>query len=135
VSEKRAINPSDLAAPKGFAHGWLVESGDARTLYLAGQCAHDRDGALCHQGDLVGQLRLALRNIESVLRDAEMVFGDLVQLNLYVRSRDDYTAARRGFGAVWREIGGKHYPAMAMFEVSSLFDPDALIEIQGIAAS
>lgn len=135
MSQKRQINPEELAPPKGFAHGWLVESGDARTLYLAGQCAHDREGSLCHPGDLVGQLEVALRNIESVLRGADMAFGDLVQLNLYVRSRDDYTTARRGFGAVWREIGGDHYPAMAVFEVSSLFDPAALIEIQGIAAS
>ncbi len=63
-----------------------------------------------------------------------MEFTDVVQLNLYVRSRDDYAAARREFGQVWRKYCGKHYPAMAMFMVASLYDPDALIEIQGIAA-
>jgi len=113
----------------------LVESGGGKTLYLAGQCAHDREGALVGQGDLVRQLDVALSNIGAVLRDAGMEFTDVVQLNFFVRSRDDYATARREFGRVWRGHCGVHYPAMAMFMVSSLFDPDALIEIQGIAAS
>ena len=49
-------------------------------------------------------------------------------------SRDDYATARKEFGRVWRKHCGKHYPGMAMFQVVSLFDPDARIEVQGIAA-
>ena len=135
MSEKRPINPDELAPPVGFAHAWLVESAAARTLYLAGQCGHDRDGRLPEPGDLVGQLDRAMANIGCVLRDAEMTFADVVQLNFYVRSRDDYAAARKAFGKVWRRHCDRHFPAMAMFEVNSLFDPDALIEIQGVAAS
>ena len=131
---KRPINPEDLSEPIGFAHGWLVENGDAATLYLAGQCAYDKAGAVQHVGDLAGQLELAMRNIGSVLRDADMGFEDVVQLNFYVRSRDDYATARREFGRIWKELCGRHYPAMAMFQIMSLFDPKALIEIQGIAA-
>jgi enamine deaminase RidA (YjgF/YER057c/UK114 family) len=56
-------------------------------------------------------------------------------LNFYVIDRNDYALARREFGKVWRRHCGKHYPGMAMFQVVSLFDPQALIEIQGIAAS
>ncbi|MCA8958738.1 MAG: RidA family protein [Planctomycetes bacterium] len=134
MSHKRPINPTELAEPVGFAHGWLVESADQRTLYLAGQCGYDRSGAVQNPGDLVAQLELALANIGLVLRDAGMEFEDVVQLNFYVRSRDDYALARREFGRVWRTHCGKHYPAMAMFMVSSLFDVAALIEIQGIAA-
>lgn len=131
---KRPINPPDLAPPVGFAHGWLVEHGEQRTLYLAGECGYDRTGAVVHKGDLVGQLELALANIGAILRDAGMTFEDVVQLNFYVTSRDDYATARKEFGRVWRQRCGKHYPGMAMFEVSSLFDPEARIEIQGIAA-
>ena len=134
ATRKLPINPDTLAAPQGFAHGWLVETGDARTLYLAGQCAHDRDGNITCAGDLVGQLDRAIQNIQDVLEAAEMSFADVVQLNFYVLSRDDYTTARKQFGAVWKRRCGKHYPAMAMFMVSSLFDAQALIEIQGIAA-
>jgi enamine deaminase RidA (YjgF/YER057c/UK114 family) len=131
---KRPINPAELAAPIGFAHGWLVESAGARTLYLAGQCGYDRAGVVVHKGDLVGQCDQALANIGLVLRDAGMTFADVVQLNFYVTSRDDYAAARKAFGQVWRRHCGKHYPGMAMFQVVSLFDPEARIEIQGIAA-
>jgi enamine deaminase RidA (YjgF/YER057c/UK114 family) len=131
---KRAINPADLAAPIGFAHAWLVEHGEQRTLYLAGQCGYDQAGVVVDKGDLVEQLDRALANIGSVLREAEMAFEDVVQLNFYVTSRDDYAAARREFGKVWRRHCGKHYPGMAMFQVVSLFDPEARIEVQGIAA-
>ena len=131
---KRPINPAALPPPVGFAHAWLVENGEAATLYLAGQCGYDGEGAILHRGDLMAQADAALANIRLVLAEAGMEFTDIVQLNLYVRSRDDYAAARRAFGKVWRKHCGKHYPAMAMFEVNSLFDPDALIEIQGIAA-
>lgn len=131
---KRAVNPSDLAPPIGFAHGWLVEHGEQRTLYLAGQCGYDQKGAVVEPGDLVAQLDRALGNVGCVLRDAGLGFEDVVQLNFYVRSRDDYALARKQIGAVWRRHCGRHYPGMAMFEVVSLFDPAALVEIQGIAA-
>lgn len=134
MAKRRAIDPDTLAAPVGFAHGWLVEAADTRTLYLAGQCGYDRDGRIVEPGDLVGQLRRAMRNVGDVLRAAEMDFSHVVQLNFFVTSRDDYALARREFGQVWKELCGRHFPAMAMFMVVSLFDPAARIEIQGIAA-
>ena len=131
---KRPINPDDLSVPVGFAHAWLVESESQQTLYLAGQCGYDKSGAVMHKGDLAGQLDQAMANIAAILRDAKMEFADVVQLNFYVTSRNDYSQARKQFGAVWKKYCGKHYPGMAMFQVVSLFDPDALIEVQGIAA-
>lgn len=131
---KKAINPSDLAPPVGFAHGWLVENGEAKTLYLAGQCGYDAEGRVTAPGDLVAQLDRALENLGAVLREAGMDYPDLVQLNLYVTSRHDYATARAEFGRVWRRHCQRHYPAMALFEVVSLFDLQARIEIQGIAA-
>jgi enamine deaminase RidA (YjgF/YER057c/UK114 family) len=134
VSTKTAINPASLVRPVGFAHGWLVAGASGATLYLAGQCGHDAEGRITTPGDLVGQLDRALHNVGEVLRAAEMTFSDLVQLDFYVTSRDDYATARRAFGAVWRRYCDRHYPAMAMFMVAGLFDPQAVIEIQGIAA-
>jgi len=131
---KQAINPNSLVTPKGFVHGWLVSGDATRTLYLAGQCAYDREGRMQRVGDLVGQLEISMQNLGEVLREAGMGYEDLVQLNFYVLSRDDYTLARKEFGRVWRELCGGHYPAMALFMVSGLFEPVALIEIQGIAA-
>ena len=131
---KRPINPSDLAPPVGFQHGWLVENADQRTLYLAGQCGYDAAGKVESPGDLVAQLEKALANIGSILRDAEMAFEDVVQLNFYVTSRDDYAHARKAIGKVWRTHCGKHFPGMAMFQIVSLLDPEARVEVQGIAA-
>ena len=132
---KRPINPDDLAKPQGFAHAWLVESSAQNTLYLAGQCGCDREGRIASPGDLVAQLDLAMSNIVCILRDADMVFSDVVQLNFFVRSRNDYATARREFGKVWRKHSDRHFPAMAMFRVEGLYEPEALIEIQGIACS
>lgn len=131
---KRAINPPELAAPVGFAHAWLVENPAGSTLYLAGQCGYDQAGVVVHKGDLVGQLDQAMGNIGVILRDAGMTFADVVQLNFYVTRRDDYAHARKAFGQVWKKHCGRHFPGMAMFQVVSLFDPEARIEIQGIAA-
>ena len=131
---KRAINPPELAPPVGFAHAWLVEHQDQGTLWLAGQCGCDQQGRIESPGDLVAQLDRALANIGVILRAAGMAFADVVQLDLYVTSRDDYATARQAFAQVWRRHCGRHYPAMAMFEVVSLFDPAARIELQGVAA-
>jgi enamine deaminase RidA (YjgF/YER057c/UK114 family) len=76
-----------------------------------------------------------MSNIVCILRDADMVFSDVVQLNFFVRSRNDYATARSEFGKVWRKHSDRHFPAMAMFMVEGLYEPDALIEIQGIACS
>ena len=96
---KRAVNPEDLSPPVGFAHAWLVESGngDQRTLYLAGQCGYDSAGCVESQ-DIAAQLDRAMANIAAI-RDAEMTFADVVQLN-YVTSRNDYATARKEFGRV-----------------------------------
>ena len=134
MSQKRPINPPELAEPIGFAHAWLVEGAETKTLYLAGQCGYDQAGAVTAPGDLVAQLDQAMANIGCILAASEMAYEDIVQLNFFVRSRDDYATARREFGKTWRKHADRHFPAMAMFMVSSLFDPDALIEIQGVAA-
>jgi enamine deaminase RidA (YjgF/YER057c/UK114 family) len=135
MSRKAPVNPAGLCAPVGFAHGWLVESDDRRTLYLAGQCGHDASGAIASPGDLVAQFDRALANLGEVLREVGMGFEDVVQLNLFVLSRQDYIEARKQLGVAWRRHFGTHYPAMAMFTVVGLLDAEALIEIQGVAAS
>ncbi len=131
---KRAINPDSLAPPVGFAHGWLVKSGELSTLYFAGQCGYDLTGRVTSRGDLVAQTDKAMANLGCVLEDAELGYEDVVQLNFYLCSGEDYHLARKELGSVWRRYFGSHYPAMALFVVVSLYDPDAVIEIQGIAA-
>lgn len=134
MAEKIAINPPELAEPIGFAHAWLVKGAETDTLYLAGQCGYDQAGRVTAPGDLVAQMDQAMANIGVILAAAEMEWSDVMQLNFYVTSRDDYAASRKAFGQAWKKHCGRHFPAMAMFQVVSLFDVEARIEIQGVAA-
>ena len=129
--KQRIINPSTLSRPSGFSHGILVEGG--RTLFLAGQTGSDATGRIVDPNDLVRQFDLAIANLGAVVADAGGVLGDVVKLNVFVRSRDDYVAKLKPLGEVFREHFGGHYPAMALFEVSGLFQKEALVEIEGIA--
>jgi enamine deaminase RidA (YjgF/YER057c/UK114 family) len=129
--KQRIINPPTLARPSGFSHGILVEGG--RTLFLAGQTGSDPDGRIADPNDLVRQFDLAIANLGAVVREAGGALGDVVKLNVFVRSRDDYVAKRKPLGEVFRKHFGGHYPAMALFEVSGLFQKEALVEIEGIA--
>ena len=127
---KVPVNPPGLAKPSGFSHG--VEA-RGRLLFLAGQTAQDAAGRLVSRGDLVGQFRQALANVGTVLEARGGTFRDLVKLTFYVLDRDDYRANVKPIGRVYREMLGGYYPATTLVEVKGLWDPDALIEIDGFA--
>jgi enamine deaminase RidA (YjgF/YER057c/UK114 family) len=131
TASKRIINPPGLATPIGFSHGIATRGGTM--LFLAGQDASDANGAIVAPGDLVGQMRRVLENLRAVATAAGGGMQDVVQLTIFVRDRADYIAKRKPLGAVFRDYFGGYYPAMALFEVSGFYQPEALIEIQGIA--
>lgn len=122
------VNPPSLATPVGFAHGTLA----GRTLYLGGQTAMDRDGAIV-PGGIVEQFRQAFSNILATLEAAGGAPEDLVSLTIYLTDIPDYQRNGREIGRVWRELAGAHYPAMAGIGVTALWQPEAMIEIQGVA--
>ncbi|HEX6796156.1 MAG TPA: RidA family protein [Ktedonobacterales bacterium] len=128
---KRIINPPGLAAPRGFSHGIATTGGTL--LFLGGQDASDAAGRIVAPGDLVAQLDQALASLRAVVTAAGGQMTDIVKLNMYVRDRDDYVAHRKALGEVWRRSFGDYYPALALFEVSALFDPAALVELEGMA--
>lgn len=128
---REIINPPELAAPRGFSHGILVTGG--KLLFLAGQDASGGDGRIFAPGDLVGQLDQVLRNLGAVVQTAGGTMRDIVKLNIYVRDRDAYQARLKPLGEVFRRHFEGYYPALALFEVSGLFNADALIEVEGFA--
>jgi enamine deaminase RidA (YjgF/YER057c/UK114 family) len=128
---KAIINPRSLAKPVGFNHG-IVSSG-GRLLFLAGQDASDGEGRIVAPGDVVGQLHQVLRNLRAVVEAAGGTMENIVKLNIYVRDRDGYVSHLKALGRVFRNEFGHYYPTMALFEVSRLFQDDALIELEGIA--
>lgn len=128
---KTIVNPATLPRPIGFSHGIVASGG--RLLFLAGQTGSDSSGRIVAPGDLVLQFGQTLRNLQAVVEEAGGTLRDVVKLNLFVRSRDDYVAKRKPLGETYRSYFGGHYPTMALFEVSALFQEEALIEIEGIA--
>jgi enamine deaminase RidA (YjgF/YER057c/UK114 family) len=125
------INPPELAKPSGFAHA--VRTTDRTTVHLAGQTAMDASGRIV-DGDVVAQFEQALGNLLAALRAAGGDPSDLVSLTVYIVDMDGYQARARDIGAVWRRLVGNDYPAMAGIGVSRLWDSNALVEVQGVAA-
>jgi enamine deaminase RidA (YjgF/YER057c/UK114 family) len=125
------INPSELARPSGFSHAVSVTAG--RMVFLAGQVGMDRDGKVVG-GGVVAQFEQAVANLLTALGAAGGLPGDLVSLTIYIVDLADYQAHAREIGAVWRRLAGTEYPATAGVGVTRLWDPEALVELQGIAA-
>ena len=125
------INPAELGRPSGFSHAVALTAG--RMVFLAGQLGLDRDGTLV-SGGVVGQFEQALANLLTALAAAGGRPGDLVSLTIYIADIEDYQAHAKEIGAVWRRLAGTEYPATAGVGVTRLWDPQALVEIQGIAA-
>lgn len=128
---KEIINPSSLPAPRGFNHGLLTTGG--RLLFLAGQDASDGDGKIVAPDDILAQCQQVLHNLHAVVHEAGGQMADIVKLNVFVTSRDAYVAQLKPLGRLFREYFGDYYPAMALFEVKGLFQPEALIEMEGFA--
>ena len=123
------INPDTLAKPSGFTHA--VRHGD--TVHLAGQTAMDPSGAIV-EGGIVDQFRQALSNVLTALRAAGSEPSDLLSVRIYLIDIPGYQARGKEIGAVWKELCGRTYPAMTGVGVTALWQPEALIEIEAVAA-
>lgn len=123
------VNPPELARPSGFTHA--VRHGDS--VHLSGQTAMDADGTIV-AGGIVEQFRQCLTNLLTALRAAGGQPSDLLSVTIYLTDVPGYQANGREIGRVWRELAGTDYPAMAGIGVTALWQPQALVEIQGVAA-
>jgi enamine deaminase RidA (YjgF/YER057c/UK114 family) len=122
------VNPPSLPAPSGYSHGTL----SGNTLYLGGQTALDERMRIV-PGGIVEQFRQAFGNVLTTLRAAGGIPEDLVSLTIYLTDIPDYQAHGKQIGKVWRELAGPVYPAMAGIGTTGLWQPEALIEIVGVA--
>lgn len=123
-----AINPASLPKPRGYSHGTLAGT----TLHLGGQTATDADMKIV-PGGIVEQFRQAFGNVLTTLREAGGEPEDLVSITIYLTDIPDYQAHGQQIGEVWRELAGPVYPAMAGIGCTALWQPEALIEILGVA--
>lgn len=125
------INPPELAPPSGFSHA--ISTAGGKTVYLAGQVSFDATGKIIHSDDLVRQFGQTLHNIKAVMTSAGGTMTDITKLTIFVRDKNEYAAKLKEIGKIYQSYFGKYFPAMSLVEVFSLFEDDALIEIEGIA--
>ena len=123
------LNPAEWAKPKGYANGIAVEG---RQVFLAGQIGWNAEAAF-DSDDLVDQTRQALRNIVRVLAEAGARPEHIVRLTWYVVDKREYMARNADLGKVYREILGRHYPAMTLVQAASLLEDRAKVEIEATA--
>lgn len=127
------VEPEGWEPPSGYSNGMLAPPG-ARLVFVAGQIAWDADQVLVGRADFPAQFRQALANVLAVVGAAGGEPRHLASLTVYVKDKQAYLASTRALGAIWRELVGRHYPAMALVEVADLLEKDALVELQAIAA-
>lgn len=120
-------NPSTVAPGTGYSHGIELPP-NARLLYLAGQIGVAPDGKM--PPDIRGQAEQAWRNLEAVLKAAGMGVENIVKLTHYLTRREDIPVYRE----VRAQFLGKYAPASTLLVISALARPDALIEVEAIAA-
>lgn len=125
----RIIHPEGWAPAKGYANGVLAQDG---TLYVGGQIGWTAAQRF-ETHDFISQMEQALRNILAVVEAAGGSATDLVRLTWYVTDKREYLARQSEIGAVYRQVLGRHFPAMTMVVVAALVEDEALLEIEATA--
>jgi enamine deaminase RidA (YjgF/YER057c/UK114 family) len=123
-----ALQPPGWPEPRGYANGMM---GSGRVVLVGGQIGWDAEGRFAD--GLVAQTRQALENILAVLREAGGGPEHIGRLTWFVVNMEEYRNSLRELGAVYREVMGRHFPAMALVQVVSLVERAALVEIEATA--
>ena len=126
------VAPPDLGEARGYANGIVVPPG-RRLLFVAGQIGWDVHQRLVGEG-FVEQFAQALANVLIVVAAAGGSAEDVARLTIYVVDREEYLRSRAELGKHYRQLMGRHYPAMALVEVRGLLEPGARVEIEATAA-
>lgn len=126
--KRTTVQPKDLFVPKGrtYSHGVIVEAG--RTLYVAGQTPRDVEGNIVCKGDPEGQARQALKNMKKVIEEAGGRLEDVAKTTVFITDLGNRDAIAR----VRKEFFSGDPPANTLVVISSLADPDFLVEIEAI---
>jgi len=125
----RTLQPKGWKKPIGYANGM---AGRGEVIFIGGQvgwngqCEFETD-------DLVGQVEQTLKNIVAVLAEAGAGPEHLTSMTWYLTDKQDYLANLKGIGQVYREVIGRHFPAMAAVQVVALIEDRAKVEIQAHA--
>jgi enamine deaminase RidA (YjgF/YER057c/UK114 family) len=122
----KILQPPNWVRPKGYANGIAA---NGCPVFLSGIVGWNQRGEF-EARDFVGQVRQALNNIVQILAEASARPEHIVRMTWYVLDKNEYLSATREIGEVYREIIGRHYPAMTVVQVAGLIETDARLEIE-----
>lgn len=122
----KILQPPKWARPRGFSNGVAAKG---QLIFVSGLIGWDAECKIV-SNDFVAQVRQALKNIVTVLAEAEAKPEHIVRMTWYVVDKKEYLAASKELGAAYREIIGRHYPAMTAIEVAALIEDQARVEIE-----
>lgn len=123
------LHPSHWKAAVGYANGVLASG---QTVFVGGQIGWNAEHVF-ESDDFAVQVNQALQNIVAVLQEAGAGPEHLVRLTWYVTDKKEYLARLKDVGAAYREVLGKHFPAMTMVQVAGLVEEKAKVEIEATA--
>src|SRR3954470_220441 len=127
-AQVKRTNPPALSAPTGYTH--IVEvTGPARTIYISGQIAFDKDGKIVGAGDMQAQAEQLFKNLEIALTAAGAKFSDVVKMNSYITDMSKVQAVRDVRARYFSETS----PASTFVQVAGLVRPELLLEIEVVA--
>jgi len=123
------LQPPGWARAKGFSNG-IAASGTL--VFIAGQIGWTPE-CKWEALDFAGQFRQALKNVLEVLKEANGRPEHVVRLTWYVLDKHEYLDSLKNVGEAYRELMGRHYPTMAVVQVSGLVEDEARLEIEATA--
>jgi enamine deaminase RidA (YjgF/YER057c/UK114 family) len=123
------LHPQHWKRAKGYANG---VAGEGRLVLVAGQIGWNADQRF-ESHDFIAQVRQALANVVAVVAEAGGAPAHIARLTWYITDRQEYLSRLPEVGEAYRDIMGRHFPAMTMVEVSALMEGEAKVEIEASA--
>jgi len=127
------INPPELGTPPGYSQ--VVEVRASRIIFIAGQTALDRDGNVVGQGNFAAQAAQVFDNLAIALNAADCTPAHLVKMTVFLTDMNNLAAYREARNRFFAKVTPPAAPAVTLVEVSKLYGPHFLIEIEAIAAA
>lgn len=123
---RRILQPAGWSAPKGYSNGIAARG---TLVFVGGQVGWNAQQQF-ETDDFTGQARQALANVVAILREAGAGPEHITRMTWYVTDKHEYTASLRALGVAYREILGRHFPAMTAVAVAALIEDRAKVEIE-----
>jgi enamine deaminase RidA (YjgF/YER057c/UK114 family) len=120
------LQPPGWVRAKGYSNGIAARG---RTVHVSGMIGWDGQGVF-HTDDFAGQVRQALQNVVEVLAEADAKPEHIVRMTWYVLDKKEYLGASKEVGQAYRDLIGRHFPAMTAVQVAGLIEDRARVEIE-----